>query len=289
MQRILLCLDTDPQPSVFDSIVALDSDVNQLLRHGGVKPADVEGLVHGVMFTRGSADLRHSAVFIGGSDVQIGEQVLQSVLNTFFGGVRVSVMLDSSGANTTAAAAVVTAGKHLPLGPETIALVLGGTGPVGQRVVRQLAREGAEVRVASRKITHAEAVCHRITATVPEARLSPRSTTDSEMSSLVDGAQLLISAGAAGIELMDETTRQAAGALKVAIDLNAVPPAGIGGIKPQDRAVDRNGQICHGALSVGGLKMKIHKAAIRRLFETNNHVFDADELYSLGKYLASVK
>ena len=56
-------------------------------------------------------------------------------------------------------------------------------------------------------------------------------------------------------------------ALKVAIDLNAVPPAGIGGIQPQDKAAERDGQICYGAIGVGGTKMKLHKAAIRRLFE----------------------
>ena len=54
--------------------------------------------------------------------------------------------------------------------------------------------------------------------------------------------------------------------LKVAIDLNAVPPVGIAGIKPQDKAVEQDGQICYGAIGVGGLKMKLHKAAIRRLF-----------------------
>ena len=56
--------------------------------------------------------------------------------------------------------------------------------------------------------------------------------------------------------------------LKLAIDLNAVPPTGIAGIQPQDKAVERDGQICYGAIGVGGTKMKLHKAAIRRLFES---------------------
>ncbi len=151
--NILLCLDTDPQPSVFDGVVAVDAGIDHLFRHGGVTPDDVRDLVHGAMFTRGGKSLKHTAVFIGGSDVQAGEQLLAAAQQAFFGPVRVSLMLDSNGSNTTAAAAVVAARKHLPFGPETTATILGGTGPVGQRVVRMLAQEGVEVRVASRRIS----------------------------------------------------------------------------------------------------------------------------------------
>ncbi len=73
--------------------------------------------------------------------------------------------------------------------------------------------------------------------------------------------------------------------MKVAIDVNAVPPAGIGGIGPQDKAADHDGQICYGAIGVGGLKMKLHKAAIRRLFESNDSVLDAEEIYNLSNSL----
>jgi methylenetetrahydrofolate/methylenetetrahydromethanopterin dehydrogenase (NADP+) len=289
MKKVLICLDSDSQPSVFDAVVAIDAGVDCLLRHGGVTPAGVRDLVHGAMFTRGGDELKNTAVFISGSDVVVGEQILQAVRESFFGPVRVSAMLDSNGANTTAAAAVVCAGRHLPLGPETIALVLGATGPVGQRVVRLLSREGADVRVASRKKTHAEAVCHRIGVAVPGARLTPHSTTDNDVASMLDGVQLVISAGAAGVQLVDQATREAASSVQVAVDLNAVPPHGIGGIEPTDKATKKGSQFCYGALGVGGLKMKIHKAAVRQLFESNQRVFDADEIYALGKLLADAK
>jgi hypothetical protein len=288
-RKILLQLDSDPQPSVFDSVVAIDSGIDYLLRHGGVTPAMVRNLVHGLMFTRGGEELKSSAVFISGSDVTAGEQLLQAVRESYFGPVRVSAMLDSNGANTTAAAAVVCAGRHLPLGPGAIALVLGATGPVGQRVVRMLAREGVDVRVASRKKTHAEAVCHRIGVAVPGALISPYSIADTELSSLLDGVQLVISAGAAGVQILDSSTRESSHSVQVAIDLNAVPPVGMGGIDPSDKAVKKGTQICYGALGVGGLKMKIHKAALRQLFESNQRVLDADEIYQLGKLLSDAK
>ena len=68
----------------------------------------------------------------------------------------------------------------------------------------------------------------------------------------------------------------------IAIDLNGVPPAGIEGIELMDRGADRDGVIGFGALGVGGTKMKIHKAAIARLFEANNLVLDIDELYDIA-------
>ena len=285
LAKILLCLDTDPQPSVFDSVVALDAGVDQLLRHGGVQPAMVRDLVHGAMFTRGVEDLRHTAVFIGGSNLHSGEELLATVIKSFFGPMRVSVMLDSNGANTTAAAAVLTARRHLPLGPEIIATVLGATGAVGGRVVRMLAQEGVEVRVASRRMARAEGVCHRVSRAVSGARLTPHATEGADLSTLLEGAQLVIGTGAAGVELLSDDQRQAASSVRVAVDLNAVPPAGIGGVQPQDKAAQRDGQICYGALGVGGLKMKIHKTSVARLFQAHDYLLDAEEIYALGKRL----
>ena len=107
--KVLLQLDTDGQASVFDAVVAVDAGVDHLLRHGGITPAAVRDLVHGLLFTRGPADLHRSAVFIGGSDVQAAEAILGAVKSTFFGPFRVSVLLDPNGSNTTAAAAVLSA------------------------------------------------------------------------------------------------------------------------------------------------------------------------------------
>src|SRR3954463_626314 len=144
LAKILLCLDTDAQPSVFDAVVAVDAGIDQLLRHGGVKADAVRDLVYGAMFTRGPAELKNTAIFIGGSDVAAGEAGLAKKRDCFFGPMRVSVMLDSNGANTTAAAAVLSAQKHLRLENQTVA-VLAATGSVGRRIVRLLPRGKAVV------------------------------------------------------------------------------------------------------------------------------------------------
>ncbi len=279
MRRILLQLDSDAQPSVFDSVVAIDSDVDFLLRHGGVTPETVTGLVHGAMFTRGPEDLWHTAIFIGGSDVAAGDALLEEVKKAFFGPMRVSVLADPNGSNTTAAAAVIAARKHLTLSGTT-ALVLGGTGPVGQRVGRLLAKEGAAVRLASRSEERAGAAAEAIRAAVPGADI--HGCVQSDAPEALEGVELVISAGAAGVTLLSQSSWQGASALRVLIDLNAVPPAGIEGVEVTDKAKERNGVVCYGAIGVGGTKMKLHRRAIRKLFESNDQILNTDEVYALA-------
>jgi hypothetical protein len=283
LAKILVCLDTDPQPSVFDSVVAIDAGVDHLLRYGGARADRVRDLVYGAMFTRGPADLKNTAVFIGGSDVEAGEELLAKVRKCFFGPMRVSVMLDSNGANTTAAAAVLVAGKHLPL-KDQLVTVLAATGSVGRRVVRLLSREGARVRVTSRQLARAQQVCDSVRTIVPDAACEALELRDEQsLRGALSGAAAVFAAGAPGVELLPDETRRQVDGPQLAIDLNAVPPTGIGGVQPQDKATERDGQVCYGAIGVGGAKMKLHKAAIRQLFESNDLVLDAEEIFALGK------
>jgi hypothetical protein len=69
----------------------------------------------------------------------------------------------------------------------------------------------------------------------------------------------------------------------MAIDLNAVPPLGIEGVEVVDRGVEREGMICYGAIGVGDTKMKVHKASVARLFERNDQLLDAEEVYALAQ------
>jgi len=284
---ILVQLDTDSLPSVFDRVVAVDAGAAHVFAYGGVSPENVRELVHGCIFTRGLKDLHRTAIFIGGSDVATGEKVLAAVREYLLPqyGLRVSVMLDPNGANTTAAAAVRAAARHLNLA-HTPALVLGGTGPVGQRVARLLARQGAEVRIGSRQRERAEAVCLVLREQVPDARVEAVATaSSSDAPAALAGRVLVIAAGAAGVVLLPKKVRATCATLQVAIDLNAVPPAGIEGVEAGDLAVKRDGVLCYGPLGVGGAKMKLHKTAVARLFERNDQILDAEEVYELAQAL----
>lgn len=284
---VLLHLDTDALPSVFDRVVAIDSGVAHVLSYGGVTPAAVMALVHGCVFTRGPKDLHRTAVFVGGSDAEAGEAVLAEVKKHLLPayGLSVSVMLDSSGANTTAVAAVRAAARHLDLATAT-SLVLGGTGPVGRRVARLLAKRGGRVTIGSRQLDRAEAVARSIRAAYPGADVAAAAVASSaDGPAALAGQHLVVAAGAPGTVLLPRKLRAGAAALRVAIDLNGVPPAGIEGVELGDKGVERDGHAAYGALGVGGAKMAVHKAAVAALFTGNALTFDLDEIDALAETL----
>jgi hypothetical protein len=286
-RTILIQLDGDPHPSVFDRVVAVDAGADELFSYGGVRPEQVAGLVHGAIFTRKPSDLKRTAIFIGGSDVALGEKLMAEALKAMIPsfGLRVSVLLDANGANTTAAAAVRVATKHQDLSGAR-ALVLGGTGPVGQRVGLLLARQGAHVRLASRQQARAATACEAIGKRVSGARLEPVGVAGpADLPAACADRTLIVAAGAAGVVLLPRSARGACKELKVAIDLNAVPPLGIEGVDVTDKGKERDGVVCYGAIGVGDTKMKLHRAAVARLFESNDQVLDAEEVYALGERL----
>jgi len=284
--RILIQLDTDREPSVFDAVVAIDAGVEHLLRHGSVSAANVRDLVYGALFTRGPADLAATAIFIGGSNVAAGEAVLEAVTKTFFGPFRVSVLFDASGANTTAAAAVLAALAGSGGSLEGVsAAVLAATGPVGQRAARLLCRLGAKVAVGSRSLERATTLSNTLSSSAANS-VTPFETAGGDALALaLRDCSVIIAAGAAGVSLLPSAVWKTLPKLKVLIDLNAVPPLGIEGIEATDKNTQRGQTRAWGALGVGGTKMKIHKQALQELFTSNDKVLDAEQVLELGRSL----
>ena len=285
MRKILLQFDTDHHASSFDSVVAIDAGVDDLMRYHDVEPVSVTPLVHGAMFTRGGDALRNTAIFVGGSNVADAEDLMKACQKAFFGPVRVSIMLDANGCNTTASAAVVAAHRHAELDGASAA-VLGGTGPVGRRVAQLLAISGCRVTVTSRSEDRAQAAASQInTRSGCDLVRGAGMNTANDASNICADVQMIFGCGAAGVELIDLATATSLKSLKVAVDLNAVPPAGLGGIDVADKAkpIGTGGALGYGAIGVGGLKMKTHRAAIQSLFETNDRVLDAEEIFAIAK------
>jgi hypothetical protein len=291
VRKLLLQLDSSPHPSVFDRIVALDGGADEVMSYGGVTDDAVRDLVHGTIFTRGPKDLHNTAIFIGGTDMAAGERLLAAVRKTFFGPMRVSVMLDSNGSNTTAVAAVAklqrAADKDGRVEGQR-AVITAGTGPVGLRAAGLLAQGGANVVITSRRTVEpklVEGIQQRFGGAVSTATFGD----DSQAPALLEGAALLLNAGPAGVRLVPHSSWAGRAGLRAAADLNAVPPLGIEGIEVTDDGKERDGVTVFGALGVGGLKMKIHKACIARLFEQNDLVLDAETIAEIARTLNAQK
>jgi hypothetical protein len=256
-----------------------------VLSYGAVTPDAVRDLVHGAIFTRGPRDLHNTAIFIGGTDIAAGERLLAAAAKAFFGPMRVSVMLDSNGANTTAVAAVAKLQRAIGDVSGRRAVVTASTGPVGMRAAGLLARAGADLVVTSRRPDGGASVAEAIQARFGAAVRPVTMAGASQAASVLEGAELLLNAGGAGVCLVPRDAWAGRSGLRAIADVNAVPPLGIEGIEVTDNGADRNGVTTFGALGVGGLKMKIHKACIARLFERNDLVLDAETIAEVASSL----
>ena len=284
MKKVLLQLDTDQHPSPFDAIVAHDAGVDVLLSHGGVAPDAVRDLVQGAFFTRAPGD-SSMAVWVGGSDVGEGEKLLDEVQATYFGPFRLSAMLDSDGCNTTAATAIAMIAKDRDLGGRRAVIL--GVGPVGLRSATLLAQEGCEVLATSIPADVLDTDSYhrpRGLAAAERLGIDAREVADrAEMEATLEGANIVLAAGPAGVELLSREVWSGNPTIELLADYNAAEPLGIEGMEAGDDLVERDGKLVLGALGIGGQKMKTHKACVRRLFERNDLVLNADGVYAVAR------
>ncbi|HEY7683874.1 MAG TPA: NADP-dependent methylenetetrahydromethanopterin/methylenetetrahydrofolate dehydrogenase [Gemmatimonadales bacterium] len=287
MHNILLQLDSSRLASAFDALVAFDSGADQILSYGGVTPEDVRDLVHGAIFTRAAKDLRHTAVWIGGNNMSQGEQLLAMAQDAMFKPLTVSVMLDSNGSNTTAVAAVVKIEQTLGSLKGRKVAVLAGTGPVGQRAAGLLARDGARVTITSRKPEQGDKARQFISARFEVQVESTTLADPSQLPQVLDGVEVLLNSGPAGVQMVPRSAWTAQKSLRIAVDLNAVPPLGIEGVELNDAGKVVEGVALYGAFGVGNFKTKLHKRCVSRLFERNDLVLDAEAIAEIGRELVA--
>jgi hypothetical protein len=285
MKKLLFQFDTDTHPSSFDTVVGYDGGADHVIPHGGLTVDNITPLVEGTIFTRAPKDKKNTAIFVGGSNMVAGQELLSAVQKCFFAGFQVSVMLDSNGSNTTSAAAVAKIATSCSLAGKNV-VVLGGTGPVGQRAAAMFALEGAKVSITSRHLSSAEKACAAMKDRFG-IDLTPIGAADSDArGDAVKEANIVLATGAAGIELLKAEHWQHNPHIEVIADANATPPLGICGTEMLDKGTDRHGKKVWGAIGFGTLKLALHRACIEKLFDDNKQVFDAEMIFDLAKKMA---
>jgi hypothetical protein len=289
MRKLLLQLDSSRLPSVFDQVVAYDAAADVVMSYGGVTEGDVRDLIFGCIFTRGPKDLHNTAVWIGGTNMSAGEQLLAMAQDALSPPLSVSIMLDSNGSNTTAVAAVVKIEQALGDLKGKKVLILAGTGPVGQRAAGLLAKDGAQVTITSRKPEQGEKARQFISARFDVHVEAVTLNDPSRLPELCQGVEVLLNSGPAGVQMVPKSAWTGVKTLKIAVDLNAVPPLGIEGIDVNDAGVKKNGVIVFGAFGVGNFKTKLHKACVVQLFERNDLVLDAETIADIARELVAKK
>jgi methylenetetrahydrofolate/methylenetetrahydromethanopterin dehydrogenase (NADP+) len=282
MKKILIQLDTDPHPSAFDAIAAYDADVDVVVGYGEITAENLADVVHGAIFPRGPDGLANTAFWVGGSKVRDGEAVFEAAQKLFFKPFNPSIMLDSDGSNTTAAAAVARVRGAVDLDGSRAAVV--AVGPVGLRTAELLRREGTDVTMFTFPPDAMEGN-HRRARGIPVAEdagfevVEPASS--DELDAALAGRAVVFAAGPAGTQILRRSGWAQEG-VRVVVDYSAAEPAGIEGVDRGDNLDEEDGVLKLGALAVGGPKMKLQKACIRAMFESKGTILDLEGVYDVA-------
>ncbi len=270
-KSLLHLISSDRHVSPFDVNMAYDAGFDAVIPYSGVSESELVTLVQDAMFSRGPKGARHTALFIGGSSLSLALRMLEAAKRTLFDPFRLSVMVDPRGAFTTAAALVAKVRKACAarglggLKGRTLA-VFGGTGTVGRVAAALAARDGARVILTSRKLEGAQQAVGEIEGLFGE-RVEPRQAhSEDTFAKLAADCQVILATAAAGVRVLSRPALEKLGGPRVVADVNAVPPPGIEGLKPQDDDVEITpGIFGLGPLTIGDLKFRTEAALLADL------------------------
>ena len=279
---ILHMLTTAKNLSPFDVNMALDAGWVSAVPYTNVEASEMAGLIQDVIFSRSPKGLQKTGIFIGGRDAKQSMDMLKAAKHAMLPPFEVAVFADPSGAFTTAAGMVAIVEKKLKeqfnatLEDKNV-LVLGGTGPVGQAAAVIAAQIGANVRLIGRQLEKTQRVAQLCSEEFGDGKITIMAGIDANKEDYIKTADIVFATGAAGIELLSAELIAAAPQLKVAADVNAVPPAGIAGIDPFANGEiiihSKSGAIGIGALAIGNVKYQAQNRLLKRMIETNQPVF----------------
>ena len=250
------------QISPFDINMAADAGYQIIVPYCDVGPDAISGLTQDTIFSRGPKGAVRTGIFIGGRDALVAADMLERSKAAMVKPFVVSLMADPSGAYTTAAAMVACVEtalrRHHALGLEgQRVVILGGTGPVGRIAGVIAAQAGAEVFLSSRNGIDVAEEAAKLTGQRFGVTLHGLSGGDpAAVRASIASADVLLACAAAGVQVVTAEALTFAKRLKVAADVNAVPPEGIAGVGVMDDAVPLAGTsaVGIGALAVGNVK-----------------------------------
>ncbi|MDT8406475.1 MAG: NAD(P)-dependent methylenetetrahydromethanopterin dehydrogenase [Methylococcales bacterium] len=279
---ILHMITTAKNLSPFDVNMAMDAGWVSAVPYINVEPSEVRGLVQDAIFSRGPKGLKKTGIFIGGRETKQAIDMLKLAKNSMVPPFEVSVFADPSGAFTTAAGLVAAVAKALDKNfGETLqgknVIALGGTGPVGQAAAVLAAQAGAKVRIIGRQLSKAERIADLCSTEFTEAEIDIQAGADADKAEYMKTADVVFATGAAGIELLSEALIKNAPQLKVAADVNAVPPAGIAGVDAFDNGKvipgSPSGAVGIGALAIGNIKYQAQRNLLTKMLESEQPMY----------------
>ncbi|MBX3605288.1 MAG: methylenetetrahydromethanopterin dehydrogenase [Piscinibacter sp.] len=268
------------QMSPFDINMAADAGYQIVVPYCEVGAESVTGLTQDAIFSRGPKGVQRTGIFIGGRDALLAADMLERAKGAMVKPFVVSLMADPSGAYTTAAAMVACVEAALlkqhrhGLDGQRV-LILGGTGPVGRIAGVIAAQAGAAVSLSSRNgIDVAEQAARetgsRFAVTMHGVSGGDRAAVRTSLAA----ADVVLACAAAGVQVVSAEDLASASSMKVAADVNAVPPEGIAGVGVMDDAKPLAGTaaVGIGALAVGNVKYQTQHRLLVQMREAEKAV-----------------
>ena len=283
--------------SPFDVNMALDAGWTSAIPYLGLQPQEIRAMVQDAIFSRSRSGLRRTGIFIGGRDAKLAVDMLRSCEQAMVPPFEVSCFADPSGAFTTAAAMVAIVERELELKFHTDlagkkVLALGGTGPVGQIAATLAAKAGAEVRIVGRQLEKAEAMAHLCDTEFGDGQIHITGDADANKGERILDADVVFATAAAGIEVLSAELVSMAPHLKVAADVNAVPPSGIAGLDAHHAGHpipgSPGGAVGVGALAIGNIKYQTQSALLKKMRECERPVYlSFDDAFEVARGFAA--
>jgi len=271
--RILHFLTPLANVSPFDVNMAVDAGF-VTASYTNIALQDVTGLTQDAMFSRAPPDAPKTCLFIGGRDALLALDMLAAAKSAMFPPFETSIFADPSGAFTTAGAMVACVERRLKAQNAKLAganvAVFGAKGIVGGIVGVIAAEAGANVTL----------VAHDHSGVVPAKAEEFRKrfgrpfavadgSTEAGRRAVLRDCDVVLAAGKAGVQILSASELRAALRLKVAADINAVPPLGIEGVdvKADGAPILGTPGVGIGALAIGNVKFRVQHALLQRISE----------------------
>ncbi len=269
--------------SPFDVNMALDAGWDNTIGYTDVEKDDVQALTQDAIFSRSTSGLKRTGIFLGGRDMHMAMDMMEIVKESMVPPFQVSCFADPSGAFTTAAGMVASVeqalkDKHNTDLNDKCVIVMGGTGPVGSTAAVLAAKAGASsVKILGRKKDKSQRVAAVCNSEYGADLLGIEGEANDMIDGIVDKADVILACAAAGIQVItEEHIKNAATNLKVAADVNAVPPSGIYGLdvmgacEPIEGSANAFGI---GALAIGNVKYQTQHRLLQEMHDRDDPIY----------------
>ena len=279
---ILHMLTTEKNLSPFDVNMALDAGWTAAIPYLNVESNEIQALVQDAIFSRGPKGVKRTGMFIGGRSTEQAMEMLKTARNSMVPPFEISVFADPSGAFTTAAGMVAAVERELAKVHDTTLegkniLALAGTGPVGQAAAVISAKAGANVTIVGRQLEKSQRIAAMCNTEFGDGQTNIEGDADANKGELIKTADVVFATAAAGIEVLSAELVASAPRLKVAADVNAVPPSGIAGLDAFHDGTpiegSNSGAVGIGALAIGNIKYQAQHRLLRRMHESDKPVY----------------